>query len=576
MSKREKTLSVSAGLLRLGDALRFSPEEDRPAKVRESRSWRLIPSEKLLGFKNAVARMREQSFFLSLADGFVRGIFLTRFRSFAPLFFISGFLQTVSYFTGSYFSVFSGNQDNLIFGLVLIVLGLACSFERAGFGAVLKKSVLFRRVIRPLFGVEEREIPEGRNREHFWWTLGLGFVWGILSVAFSPYRVLLWFSLTVTGLVTLYKPEAGLVFLAMLYPFLSRGTVLGLVVMLHLSLAFKITVGKRSLILRPADLSVLALMLIFVIRGGKYGLPYALTFSAYFLALHLCRTAAWMRRVVVALSVSVGISSGGAVALKLIERAAPGILRRFPGALSLFSALVGREQAFLAAMLLPMLFCVLNTDKRIFRRLSAAFFVLTASLSLAASHDAGLWLGAAAGLVLTLCLSRRWGLLVSLYLGLSGYIAWKFLPEVVRAWIVRFIGLDAGSMEARSASLARGREYLRQSLPWGAGFKTDRTIIADAGVYDAAGAFGGYVVLIAAAVIFLWFFVRCMRFAPVGDVAHAHTYVLGAMAGALVWLVCGFAAPSVALEPLFVLALFLSFPKAAENICLREEYSQPY
>ena len=124
MGKKDRTFSVSAGLLRLGDALRFAPGEDRFAPEKERKSFRLIPAEKLLPLKNALARMREQSFFLSLAGDFARGIMLTRFRSFATLFFTSGLIQTVSYFIGSYFPLLSGTQDNLVIGLVLIVLGL--------------------------------------------------------------------------------------------------------------------------------------------------------------------------------------------------------------------------------------------------------------------------------------------------------------------------------------------------------------------------------------------------------------------------------------------------------------------
>ena len=50
--------------------------------------------------------------------------------------------------------------------------------------------------------------------------------------------------------------------------------------------------------------------------------------------------------------------------------------------------------------------------------------------------------------------------------------------------------------------------------------------------------------------------------------------VLGAMAGALVWMVAGVASPETAPEGLFLLALFLSVPKAGENAARREAYRQ--
>ena len=576
MSKREKTFSVSAGLLRLGDALRFSPEEGQPVPERKQRSFRIIPPEKLLGFKNGLARMREQSLFLSLADGFFRCIFLTRFRGFATLFFTSGLIQTVSYFIGSYLPVLSGDQNNLIIGLILIIMGLICAFERASFGTVLKRSVLFRRVIHPLFGVEEREIPDGKTRESILWMLGAGAVLGVFSIILSPYRVVLWLAFAVAAAVALYKPETGLVVSALLFPLLPQGACLGLIVLLHFSLIMKISVGKRSLVAGPADIPVLILMALMIIRGGVPGIPYAIVLSVYYLGLHLCRTALWLRRICGALVLSAGVASFAAVAMKLIARFTPNVSRLFPGVDLILSALRGREYVFLSIMLLPMMFCFANAGRGASTRAFGVLALLLAGLSLAAFHDAGFWLGAVVGLILALCLSHRWGLITSLFLGLAGYSGWMFLPETIRGRITVFLGLEEKTVAARTEALDRGRAYLKEALPWGMGRRMNRTELSGASAYSLAGAFGGYLVLAVLVMIFLWFFVRCVRFSSCGAAANIHHLVLGAMAGILVWLCCGIVSSTFAPEPLFLIALFLSFPKAAENACRREEYQQPY
>ncbi|MBP5289258.1 MAG: hypothetical protein J6Z79_05225 [Clostridia bacterium] len=576
MSKRDRTFSVSAGLLRLGDALRFAPEEDRFVPEKEPRSYRLIPPEKLLVLKNALARMREQSLFLSLAGDFARGMLLTRFRSFATLFFTSGLIQTVSYFIGSYFPLLSGTQDNLVVGLVLIILGLVCAFERAAFGVVLKQSALFRHVIHPLFGVSEWEIPEGRNREHLWWMLASGAALGVLSVIASPYRVILWITFAVAVCVTLYKPEAGLAFAALFFPFLPPVAEIGLILLIHLSLIMKIAVGKRSLSRSPADLFVLILIAVILIRGGAAGVIYAVVLSVYFLGINLCRTAVWLRRIVIALALSVGISALAALTVKAFGRFAPEALRYVPGAEVLLSALTGREHTALAVILLPAIFCLAGAGKQTRTRLLGILILPLAALVLAASHDPGLWLGAAVGLVLALSLSRRWGLLFCIFSGLGAYTGWVFLPDGLRLRLTTFLGVNDLALAEWAKRLTDGRALLKEALPWGLGKGTSRLAPEGIGVYDLAGVFGGYIVLAAMAAAVIWFFVRCARFSACGGIGDVHPLVLGAMAGVLVWLVCGLTSPMTSPEALFPVALFLSFPKAAQDACRREEYRQPY
>ena len=209
----------------------------------------------------------------------------------------------------------SGGQHNLVMGLIFVVLGLVCAFERGGLGAVLKKSLLFRGALHPLFGLEEWELPDGRFREHLWWMLLSGVALGVLSVAFSPFTVLAGVLGVTAILLILYKPETGLVCAAFLFPFVSRTAVGALVLLTHLSLAGKISVGKRSLVRSPADLPVLLLIAYLLIRGGGAAVPYALYLSVYFLGAHLMRTAAWMRRVITAVILAVGVAAAASTAM---------------------------------------------------------------------------------------------------------------------------------------------------------------------------------------------------------------------------------------------------------------------
>lgn len=573
MAKGRKRFSVAAGLLSLGDALRFSAPEGEYVRREEGERKRLIPAERLLPLKHGIAKMREQSLIFSYIGSLGRALLCTRIRSFATLFFTCGILQTVSYFVGSYLPVLSGGQHNLVFGLALIVLALVCAFERQSVGGILKKSFLYRTVLHPLLGLEDWEITDTAPQEHFWSMLLGGSVLGVLAVALSPILLLGLCLLLVVLVFTLYKPEAGLVLTALLFPFLPGWAGLTLLAVLHLSFLLKATVGKRSLVVSPADLPVLFLMLILALGGGTGHFSWVLILSVYFLGVNLLRTVEWIRRAAAALAIAAGISSLAMMVSRLTENFAPDILRVFPPVADLFTVLAGREGTSVTVMLLPFLFCLTAAGQRGITRFSYLITFVVTLVPLCLSRDAGLWLGAAAGLVLVLILSRRWGLFVTLCAALSGYTAWMILPGRARESVMRFFGVEEEVLLERTHQRAGAWEAFWDSMPWGVGGSASGE---EGSVYLRLGIYGGWIALVALGLAVIWFLVRCVRFSGGVSAGGIHPLVLGAMAGVLVWLLCGVTAPMGEREEVFLLFLLLSFPKAARIACGRKEYRQEY
>ena len=280
----------------LGRTFRFYPDSSfaraRSEKPEKAKSYFLLSYRQQ--FQNAMAKMREQSFFLTRLSAFYRNLFSTRVRSFGLLFFTGGFLQILFYFLSRTLSFFSAGEENLLFGVCYIFIAVLCAFARGDVENAVKKSFLFRFVLRPLFGVEAWRLPTGRKHDSTYPMIFAGIVFALFSLVFSPGKVLVFLLLTALVLFVFSLPEAGLYLIGLLFFLIPSASLTVLIFLTLLSFLCKCAIGKRSISLGfTQGLVLLCLALLFFV--GKAALVFQL-FFLYFLISCLIRTIASLRR----------------------------------------------------------------------------------------------------------------------------------------------------------------------------------------------------------------------------------------------------------------------------------------
>ena len=190
MNRNKERWSPVRFLLKAGEALRFAPRDCFPKTAKENAVGRFAPIQsRALRVKLALAKMWEQSFFVTCAREVFRRFFLMRARALGVLFFTCGFLQIASYFLRFSLPVLAGDETGFLFGIALIFLTLLFSLSRSNLRYLLIRSAFFRQVLQPLFGVEEWQVPDGESHEPWLLMIALGILFWIAGLIFSPVRV---------------------------------------------------------------------------------------------------------------------------------------------------------------------------------------------------------------------------------------------------------------------------------------------------------------------------------------------------------------------------------------------------
>lgn len=550
MAMKGKIPSVSRFLLKLGEAIQFRPETEflsfDAQEETPSSQWgkRLLPYK--LKIKTALARMAEQSFFLSLLRRFVRAVFTTRLRSFGILFFSFGFLQLLSYFTASSLPFFAGGVENLLLGVCMIFFTLIASLSRYQLADALKHSFLFRFVLRSLFGLQESDIPEGRGNDRFWPMLGVGVLLGVLSVLFSPLWVILLLTVLIAGLFVLFKPEAGLVLHALLLFVLPATFHAALLLFTLFSFLCKCAVGKRSLRFRPMDLAAALMLLPFLFAARKGVLLYFSLFCVYYLSSCLLRTIDQLRRQWRAYSVAAQLAGLSLVLREIVMSLLPTVFDSAPALPeTLFlSPTVGT--GVLLAVSLPLSFSLIRHEKGA-RKLVSVFSFWFALAGIFIVRDPMLWTSVCLVMVVFVSMHYRSGLYLLLLSALALFTVLRVVPTALAAKLLSLFGFSPDGVIG--------------------GAETSFFSFLGAG----AGWFFGFLIL-----TMILFWVECYRFSQKSVRADMHAAVLGALCATLLFFVMVLLSIPIPEIALFPLLLMLSYPAAAREACIREEVRLPF
>ncbi len=566
-------------LLRTGDAIRFAPKTEtlfaEPEKKEEKRrrfTPAFLDTAHRLRLKSTVAKAGEQSVLLSAGRRFITAALCARMRSCAILLLFAGLVSAFSYFARNAVTFFAGETEHLVTGITEIVLALWVAFDRMTFAKALKKSAIFRGVLQPLFGVEEWEIPDENVREHPFLAVFLGLALGVLQALFLPSKVLFWLLFAAAMLLTLHKPEAGL-FLYASTLYAGRGALTAAVAAVTwFSFFCKVMVGKRSLRAGKTDLLLIPAVIWILVAGGGAAdkITLILLVSLYALSCNLVRTLDQVRRLSLALSVSLGIGAFLSVARELLERLLPsGAWRQMP-----LPDLFDRGTMLLLAALCPVLLGTVRSAKKALPRILGLLTLAAVFAAFAFLHDPFLWIALLAGCWIFWILSSRPALLISLLAALAGGAVLPVLPRRALHAVTGVFGFTETTFSDLHKDLIRSAGRLSRALPWGTGLGSGAEPVT--GLYFEVGVVFGVLGMIVFYLLLLSFFFAVAKFARTTTRREIHPLVLGAFCGVLTMLVAGFFMPVSSLSSASLFLLLACFPKIATLACRREEIRLPY
>ena len=566
-------------LLRTGDAIQFAPKTEtlfaEPEKKEEKRR-RFVPffldTAHRLRLKSTVAKASEQSVLLSAGRRFITAALCARMRSCAILLLFAGLVSAFSYFARNAVNFFAGETEHLVVGITEIVLALWVAFDRLTFARALKKSAVFRGVLQPLFGVEEWEIPDENVREHPFLAVFLGLALGVLQALFLPSKVLFWLLFAAAVLLILHKPEAGL-FLYASTLYAGRGALTSVVVAVTwFSFFCKVLVGKRSLRAGKTDLLLIPAVIWILVAGGGTAekVSLILLVSLYALCCNLVRTLAQVRRLSLALSVSLGVGAFLVVAREILARLLPsGAWRQMP-----LPDLSDPAAMLLFAALCPVLLGAIRSAGKALPRFFGLLTLVLVFAAFAFLHDPFLWIALLAGCWIFWILSSRSALLISLLAALAGGAVLPVLPRKALAALAGVFGFTENTFPDLHKGLIRSAGLLSRSLPWGTGIGAGTEPVT--GLYFEVGTVFGIVGMTVFYLLLLSFFFAVAKFARTTTRREIHPLVLGAFCGVLSLLIAGFFMPVSSLSSASLFLLLACFPKIATLACRREEIRLPY
>lgn len=553
MAKDQKNGSLSGFLYAVGKAIQFSPSSTFAPPRSEEKSDAKKGGFPFLFYrlkmKTALAKMSEQSFVLGLLKRFYGRFFNTRVRSFGILFFTLGFLQILSYFLGESLPLLAGGEDHLLFGVCLIFLTLLCSFSRGDVKDAIKRSFLYRIILKPLFGIQEEHFPLEKSRDHVWPMILAGALLSFFSVLFSPLFVLAFLLCMILLLMIFHIPEAGLLVAALGLFVLSPSLLFALSILTLVAFLFKCAIGKRSMAFSPTDAIVFSALLPIMFSPQKGGSLLSLPlFCFYFLASCLLRNVKWLQRFFAALAWG-GILYAMMICLRFIVFAAmPNFFLQFSAAERLFLAVADENAVALLVILCPLIFGRIRSAQRSGKMLFSLAFFAICIVSLFFAARGILWIAFAVAVILFLLMSRRAFLLLFSAFGILFATVINLLPS---DWLSRIVSaFHLSSAENAPATPQSFLSLMRAQF--------------------------GFWAPILFFILIAFVLYRSFYFSSRATLPSVFPLVLGTICASLSFLVLSlfFAAPN---EKAWIVLMFLAaIPEAALRCAKREEIRLPY
>lgn len=256
---------------------------------------------------------------------FLRLLCQCSLRTIGLFFVTTAFYSAVMYWL---FAVIWHSQSvspiNLFAGIGALIIGIFLLFSDVSLGYALSHGFLFRYLIIAVFGVSEDSLKDMERVGLHGYAIAvpLGMVLGALSALVSPFYLIVGVVTFLYLVLVISVPEAGVMLLLLLLPFVgllpNSELWLLLAVMLPLfSYVIKLLRGNRAFHMEVQDLPVLLMVLCFALSGysvagmaaWKGALLCAVFTASYFLIVNVMTTPHWLNRCRAVLIVSATAAS---------------------------------------------------------------------------------------------------------------------------------------------------------------------------------------------------------------------------------------------------------------------------
>lgn len=374
---------------------------------------------------------------------------------FGTIFFSFGlFHALIGLLTRSLLNTGASLAETVGFGAAVMLCSVVLFLSQTPLGEALGEGKITGFFLTDVFGFRRELLTRKKERKpRAVPALLTGLLLALASLRVSAVSILL-LPLTVgCGAMILLSPEAGILLLFGLFPFLTTMRTAGLLIFTFFSFFCKLIQGKRTLKFEALDIVVVGFLLT-VFLGGfvsvskelsiRPALMYTALLSGYFLTVNLIRT----RRQI---GCAIGITAASAAVISCL-----GILEYLLGSakpewldLSLFPDIVGRVTSTFAnpnvlgeylVMVIPLLMIPLLTGKSAGTKLFGIALTGLGIVCLVFTWSRGAWLGFLVGMILLLLLSGTKTIAALLGVLLVSPLLFSFLPASVTG---RFLSIGS-------------------------------------------------------------------------------------------------------------------------------------
>lgn len=449
--------------------------------------------------RRRVARSAENSLILRAIAAFVGKLPAVTVRAYGTFVFSLGFYSMLVYVIKAIASTMTADIDALVTSVMLILISLPLLFSKKTLAEAVLESKAASFIAFDILGYR-REVaalqrePRGRCDT----PMLIGMVLGLLTF----YVDIIYVMALVGAVIGIYllssRPEAGVVMLFVLLPFLPEGALAVYVTVLSFSYLFKLITGRRTLHFDPADTAMLifaaAVYLAGVIHYGA-GTDIGAHSTAplifvYFVIANLITNDKWRKRCLHAVMIGGGLTASVYLLSQIFDIASilgdgfsSGVLSRLSEDI-LFIVGESDDVTPYLIMVLPMMLSYIDLPGHQKAGMLYGVFAIVTVVSLIYTGSRSLWMGAVLTvMILLLAKNLKYVWIPAAVVTAVPLLVW-ILPTEFDRYILGLFDLSGAT--ARVGVRGISALILRDNFLGGIGFSDD----VFSAVYSSYSQFG--------------------------------------------------------------------------------------